>query len=123
MARRITMVKGSRLVVVGAVCVVVATLDVAEEGLIALGLAGLRAVLLAPVLGSVESLRLGRLRLGRVPAVLAVVAVAFGLVGLLAWVVGGQVVELAENVDQYRGEILSKVQRLSGKGGGITGKF
>src|SRR5215213_5361212 len=118
MARRITTLKSSRLVIVGAMCVVVATLYFAQEVLIPLVLAMLLAFLLAPVVRYVE-----RLRLGRVPAVLVVVGVAFGLVALLAWVVGGQVVHLAENIDQYRGEILSKVRRLSGQGGGITKKI
>src|SRR5918998_5066335 len=109
MARRTIKVKGSRFMVVGAICVVVATLYFAQEVLIPLVLAMLLAFLLAPVVRYVE-----RARVGRVPAVLAVVGVAFGLVALLGWVVGGQVVHLAENIDQYRGEILSKVRRVGG---------
>ena len=119
MARRTTILKNSRLVIVGAICVVVATLYFAQEVLIPLVLAILLAFLLAPVVRYVEL----RLRLGRVPAVLVVVGVAFGLVGLLGWVVGGQLVHLAENIPQYQDEIVSKVRRVRGQGGGITKKI
>src|SRR4051812_26779636 len=105
MARRTTILKNSRLVIVGAICVVVATLYFAQEVLIPLVLAVLLAFLLAPVVRYLE-----RLRLGRVPAVLVVVGVAFGLVALLGWVVGGQLVHLAENIPQYQGEIVTKVR-------------
>ena len=53
---------------------------------------------------------LERRRLGRVPAVICVVAVAFLAIFGLGWVVAGQVVHVAENLPQYQGEIERKVR-------------
>src|SRR5205085_4810109 len=88
------------------------------EVLIPLVLALLLSFLLAPAVRGLE-----RLRFKRVPAVLVVVAVAFGTIFLLGWVVGNQVVGLAESIPRYHDEILAKVSRLRGHGGGIGDKI
>lgn len=118
MARRVTVVNSSRFLVFGSIGLAVATLYFAQEVLIPLVLAVLLSFLLAPLVRYVE-----RLRVGRIPAVLAVVAVAFSLIFLLGWVVGEQLVHLAENLPQYQDEIVAKVHRLRCKGAGLTSRL
>jgi predicted PurR-regulated permease PerM len=96
------------------VAVTVATLYFAQEILIPLALAVLLAFLLGP-----STRRLEKAGLGRLPAVLVVVATAFAIIGSLAWVVGSQAVKLAEDLPAYQSEIVSKWQSLHGAGAGI----
>jgi predicted PurR-regulated permease PerM len=103
--------KGMRFAVIGTVFVLVAGLYFAQEVLIPFVLAMLLAFLLAPVVRGLE-----RRGLRRIPAVLAVVAVAFAMIFLLGWVVGGQVVNVAENLPQYQDEIVRKVRQVRGGG-------
>jgi predicted PurR-regulated permease PerM/CheY-like chemotaxis protein len=100
--------------VIIATVLTVAALYVAQQVLIPLALAVLLAFLLAPLVS-----RLERWRLGRVGAVLTVVAVAFAVIGGLGWVVGRQVVRLAEDLPKYQDEIVHKVRRLRGEAGGM----
>ena len=96
------------------VAVVVATLYFAQEVLIPMALAVLLSFLLAPL-----ATRLERWKLGRVASVLTVVAVAFLVMGALAWVVGRQVVQLATDLPRYEDEIVRKAGRLRGTGSGV----
>jgi predicted PurR-regulated permease PerM/methylmalonyl-CoA mutase cobalamin-binding subunit len=98
-----------------AAVVVIAALYWAQEVLIPVALAILLTFLLAPIVHYVE-----RRRVPRVPAVLAVVVGMFLLVGLLGWVVVGQVLDLANSIDQYRGNIVTKIERFQSKGGLIS---
>jgi predicted PurR-regulated permease PerM len=107
-----------RFGVIGTVFVLVAGLYFAQEVLIPFVLAMLLAFLLAPL---VRGLERGRLR--RIPAVLVVVAVAFGLIFLLGWVVGGQVVNVAENLPQYQDEIVKKVRQVRGGGSHLADRI
>src|SRR6476661_7451343 len=97
-----------------ATCLTVVILYVAQEVFIPLALAVLLAFLLAPVVT-----RLEHWRLGRVASVLLAVGVAFAIIGTLGWVVGRQVMFLAEDLPAYQGEIVQKVQRLRGQAGGV----
>lgn len=103
-----------RTAVLTATCLTVAILYVAQEVFIPLALALLLAFLLAPVVT-----RLERWRIGRVASVLLVVGVAFAVIGTLGWVVGRQVMFLAEDLPAYQGEIVQKVKRLRGEAGGM----
>src|SRR3954469_5223828 len=104
----------SRFAMLASVCLVVAILYFAQDVLIPLALAMLLSFLLAPLVRGLE-----RRRLGRVASVLIVVIVCFAAIGTLGYVVGHQVFTLAENVDQYKGNITAKAQRFSTKGGVI----
>jgi predicted PurR-regulated permease PerM len=66
---------------------------------------------------------LERVRVPRVPAVLAVVISAFLLLVVLGWVVGQQVFALANNIDQYKDNITAKVEVIKPAGGGIFEKW
>ena len=102
-----------RSAVMIATCLTVAILYVAQEVFIPLALAVLLAFLLAPVVTRWSA------RLGRIASVLIVVGVAFAVIGALGWVVGRQVMFLAEDLPAYQGEIVNKVQRLRGQAGGV----
>ncbi len=104
--------RSSKFVVLAAVCVVVAALYLAQEVLIPLALAMLLSFLLAPVVQ-----RLERMKLGRVPSVLIAVSALFLVIGILGYVVVEQVLDLANNVDAYKGNIVSKVERLQPRSG------
>src|SRR6476661_3831478 len=76
--------------------VVIAALYLAREILIPITLAILLSFLLAPI---VELL--GRMRLGRVPAVLLAVIMAVGVMTGFGGVIGSQFAQLAGNIPQY----------------------
>src|SRR5688572_16032183 len=118
MARRPALLKPTRLAVFIAACLAVAVLYFAQEVLVPLVLAVLLSFLLAPVVRFLE-----RRRFGRIPAVLTTVVVAFAVIVEIGWIVGDQVVNLAQNVSHYQDEIVQKVRRLRGQGGGLADKF
>jgi predicted PurR-regulated permease PerM len=92
---------------VGTIVVVVGALYVGSGILIPLALAILLSFLLAPIV-----IRLRRLGLGRIPAVIAVVLLLFvALLGVGA-IVGSQLVHLAENVPTYEWNLRSKIRDL-----------
>ncbi|HEV2678358.1 MAG TPA: AI-2E family transporter [Aliidongia sp.] len=82
---------------------IVAALYFAREVLIPLTLAVLLSILLAPLVGLLR-----RLRLGRVPAVLLAVVVAVGLICAIGGLIGTQIAELVDNVPAYAQTIESK---------------
>src|SRR5215203_2199153 len=89
----------------------VAVLYLAKEVLVPLALAGVISMLLA---GPVR--RLEKLKLPRAVAVTLCVVVTFGLIGLVGYIVGAQVVSLAKELPRYRHEIVSKANTLWGSG-------
>ncbi|WP_169728423.1 AI-2E family transporter [Geminicoccus roseus] len=90
-------------VVVGAA--IIAALYFGQDILIPVALAVLLSFALAPL-----ALRLQRLGLPRVPAVLMVVLVAFVGLGGFGMLVGSQLVQLADNLPQYQGNVAAKIQ-------------
>lgn len=106
--------KTSRFVLLASICVVVSALYFAQEVLIPLALAMLLSFLLAPLVH-----RLEQWKLGRVPSVLIVVIVLFAAIGVLGYVVAMQVYDLADNVEKYEANIVSKIEAVHPKGGGI----
>lgn len=96
------------------VCIVVAALWAAQEVLVPLALAVLLTFLLAPVVRRLESTRLPR-----VPAVLLVVLLAFSLLTAVGWVVGEQILQLANDLPTYKDNIREKLSGLRGPGDGI----
>lgn len=87
----------------------VAALYLAADVLIPLALAILLTFILAPLVD-----RLERLRLGRVPSVLAAVGAAFAVLFAIGWVVAGQMVSLADELPQYQKNIVHKIQAGTG---------
>jgi predicted PurR-regulated permease PerM len=108
------LVRNATVSTVIAIGVVVAALYFAQEVLIPLALAVLLSFLLAPVVTGLE-----RWKLGRIPAVLVTVAAAFALIFAVGWIVGTQIIGLAESLPQYQTEIIHKAQRFRGKGSGL----
>lgn len=106
-----------RVSVVTAIGATIATLYFAQEVLIPLALAVLLAFLLAPLSSRLERLTGGYV--GRIASVLVVVTVAFGLIFGLGWIVGKEVVRLADHLPVYQNEIVKKAERLRGQGGGM----
>jgi predicted PurR-regulated permease PerM len=90
-----------------ALLVAAAVLYLAREVLIPFALAILLAFLLAPAVR-----RLERWKLGRVFSTALVVVLGFSLIGAVGWVAGHQALSLAENLPQYRANIVEKIRYL-----------
>lgn len=98
----------SALFTLAAIVTAIAALHLAREILLPIALAILISFLLAPLAD-----RLERWRLGRIPSVLAVVSVAFAVLGLLGWVVTSQLIDLSTQLPQYRENIIAKVRSVT----------
>lgn len=96
---------------------VAAILYFAREVLIPLALAILLAFLLAPVVRRVE-----RLKIGRVPAVVAVVLLGFAFMGAVAWVAANQAISLAAKLPEYRENVVKKIRAVRAPGTTDLGK-
>ena len=81
----------------------------AREVLVPLALAILLSFMLAPAVGALR-----RLRIGRTPAVIGMVACAFGLIFAIGALVTSQVGSLAQSLPTYQRNIESKIQSLRG---------
>jgi len=88
---------------------IVAALYFARDVLIPLTLAVLLSILLAPLVGLLR-----RLRLGRIPAVLLAVMTAVGLILAIGGLIGTQIADLADNVPTYAQTIESKAGTVRG---------
>lgn len=97
----------SRLLTLGAVVVVIAGLYLGRQVLIPFALAVVLAFLLSPIVDVLQ-----KCRLGRVPAVLVVLLLAFTVVGSVGWIVTGQLVDIVEQFPNYRSNIHEKIQSL-----------
>lgn len=97
----------SRLLTLIAVVVVIVGLYFGRLVLVPLALAVVLAFLLTPVVGWLQ-----KCRLGRVPAVLFVLVLAFGLVSSLGWIVAGQLMEIVDQFPSYKSNIHDKIQSL-----------
>jgi predicted PurR-regulated permease PerM len=107
-------VSSSGLQVVGTVVAVFAVLRFAQDALIPLALAGLSSFLLAPVV-----LRLQRWGLGRVLAILVVLALAICFTSALSWILFVQLVDLGRESPKYRDNIVRKIAAVRGSGSGM----
>lgn len=111
MAKSVEPVTGSRFVVLASVCIVIAGLYFAQDVFIPVALALLFTFILSPLVT-----RLERLHLPRVPAVLLVIALGLGLVAFISYELVTQVVQVAEQLPKYRGEIQEKLRSIRGTG-------
>ncbi len=106
----------SQAALVTATVVVVAALRLGRDVLIPFALAVLISFLLAPLV-----IRLQR-RIPRVAAVALVTAMTFTAVAVGGWFVLGQVVELAQNLPEYKDNILEKIRSVRGSMRGGFGR-
>lgn len=94
---------------------IVATLYFAREVLIPLALAALLTFLLAPLVTRIERW------IGRIAAVLLVVALIFTGFGAAGWMLTRQLVDLATKLPEYKGNIVTKMHAFEvPKGGAFT---
>lgn len=96
---------------------IVATLYFGREILIPLSLAALLTFLLSPLVTRIER------RIGRISAVLVVVALIFTCLGFGAWILTKQMVDLATKLPKYKGNIISKIQSFQIPKGGVFTKL
>jgi predicted PurR-regulated permease PerM/methylmalonyl-CoA mutase cobalamin-binding subunit len=97
----------SPLFILVAIIAVIAALYLAKQILLPIALAVLLSFLLTPLANWIE-----RWRVPRIPAVILVVAVAFAMLGLVGWVVTGQLVELSQELPNHRRQVIEKLQSL-----------
>jgi predicted PurR-regulated permease PerM len=88
-----------------------------QDVLIPLALAILLTFLFAPIAN-----RLERWRFGRVGSVLIITLTTLALILILGWVVGRQVLSLANDLDRYQANIRYKIKSVRGSGPDVTSK-
>ena len=100
---------------IAAAVVVIFVMRYASEVLIPIALAVLFSFLLAPLVH-----RLEKLKLGRMPSVLIVVLLAFGVFGIVGVIVAGQLRDLTTKLPQYTEKIERGIERLKLHGAVIS---
>lgn len=98
---------GSGFTKLASFVIVAGVLYVAEEVFVPIALASLLSFLLAPL-----AVRLGRWGLGKVASVLVVVTLAFAVIAVVGWLVTVQVINLADQLPQYRDNLRAKITAL-----------
>ena len=86
---------------------VIAALYLAKEILLPLSLAILLSFVLTPLVS-----RLERLRLGRIPSVIIVCAIAFSAIGGAGWLATNQLIELSTRLPDYKDNLIDKIHNL-----------
>jgi predicted PurR-regulated permease PerM len=104
------------LLILPALVLVIASLYWGQAFLIPVALSILFTFLLSPVVSGVQ-----QTGLGRIPAVILTVVLAFSLLGGIVWVVTLQLTSVANELPTYRKNILQKIAdvRGAGKGGAL----
>ena len=95
----------SRLLTLIAFVVMIVGLYFGRQVLIPLALAVVLAFLFSPVVGWLQ-----KCRLGRVPAVLAVLLLALTIVGSLGWIVTDQLMQIVDQFPGYKSTLHDKIQ-------------
>jgi predicted PurR-regulated permease PerM len=98
--------------------IVVAVLYFARVVFIPLALAVLFAFLLAPLVT-----RLRRWKIGRIPAVLIVVHLAFAVIGAFGFLMAVQLTELGHKMPEYEQNIHNKLKSIRDSSNGVIGRF
>lgn len=96
---------------------VITVLYVGREVLIPLALAVMLTFLLSPLVARLERW------IGRIAAVLLVVAMLFGLIGGAGWLLTRQIIDLAAKLPDYQANIDSKLRAIRMPTGGAFGRF
>jgi predicted PurR-regulated permease PerM/methylmalonyl-CoA mutase cobalamin-binding subunit len=97
--------KTHRLMTLAAVVVIVAALYFAQAVLFPVAMAIFLSFVLSPLVA-----RLERLRIGRVPSVMVVSALAFATIGSVGWLVGRQAMDIVVHLPEYRSNLQSKLE-------------
>lgn len=97
------------------VVAIVAVLYLAQDVFIPITLSTLLAFLLAPIADRLEAWGLSR-----IPAVLAIAAIAFTIIGALLGLIGREATRLAADMPRYQNEIVAKVENFSSIGSGTS---
>jgi predicted PurR-regulated permease PerM len=95
----------------------IATLYFAREILIPIAFALTLALIFSPAVGWLH-----KIHLSRTPAVLIVILVAGMLAGALAWVMGNQLIEAANELPNYRENIHRKIEAMHAPTKGALGR-
>jgi predicted PurR-regulated permease PerM len=103
------------LFTLAAIVTAVAALHFAREILLPFALATLISFLLAPLADRIE-----RLGVGRAVSAVAVVGVAFLVLGCLGWLVTSQLVDLSEKLPEYKDSIVTKVRAVTSESSVIS---
>jgi predicted PurR-regulated permease PerM/methylmalonyl-CoA mutase cobalamin-binding subunit len=106
----------SGLLTAAAIGLGVVALRLGRDLLIPFSLALLLTFLLAPVVSRVQ-----KLGLGRIPAVLIIVALSFGFLGWVGWLASGQVADLARRLPEYRETMRLRISGLADRAGRVLG--
>ncbi|MDB6150599.1 MAG: hypothetical protein JWQ44_2047 [Chthoniobacter sp.] len=107
---------GPRVAPLLTVALVVAGLYFAREFLLPLALSILISFLLAPLIRRFE-----RWHMGRILSVLTATALAFLVIGLIGYVIVGQLIDLGYKLPDYKSNLLAKVSSIkSGKNSPLT---
>jgi predicted PurR-regulated permease PerM len=93
--------------------VVIAGLYFGRQVLIPLALAVVLTFLFTPAVDWLH-----KWRMGRVPAVMIVLLLAFSLVGLTGWIVTGQLADIIDQYPSYKSNIHAKIQSMRAPHGG-----
>jgi predicted PurR-regulated permease PerM len=112
LSKAVEPVKRSQFYALASIAIVLGLLYFGQEILIPLALAVLIAFLLAPVVSTLE-----RLRLGRVTSTLLVVVAGLALVVGFGWIVEQRFVEIVNKLPEYRQSIQAKFHRVTRSGG------
>lgn len=110
--------KSSWMLALASLVVVVAALYLAKGVLIPLTLAALLSFLLIPVCDWLE-----RRKLGRIPAVLVTVILAFSVLGIGTWTAAVQITDLAPKIPEYQINIQSKLHSINDYFGNALGRI
>ena len=103
--------KGSRFIVIVSAFLIIAGLYFGREVLIPLAVAILLSFVLTPLVSLLE-----RLRLPRLASVLVVVCIGVGIVAIIGYVVGRQIVSVVDQLPNYQGELRTKLASLRSHG-------
>ena len=115
MARPVNGGRNTTVMMLAAIALVVAGLYFTREVLMPIALAILLSFLLTPVVT-----RLERWGLNRIGSVMAVVTVGFIVLGVIGWIVAGQMIDLARDLPSYQDNIHNKIVQLRGSGGAFS---
>jgi len=107
----------SRLLTLVGIVVVIAGLYFGRQVLIPLALAVVLAFLLAPLVGMLE-----KIRLGRVLSVLTALVLSFALMAAVGWGVTNQLMAILDHLPDYKANIHNKIEALRVPGRGGLGK-
>jgi len=110
-------IRHNPLVTLAALAGTVAALYLARELLIPLALAAFLAILLAPLVARAEWLGLNRI----VAVVLVAIAALIPVAGV-AWMAGTQIIELADDLPSYKGNLQKRIEAVRGSAGEILGR-